>query len=80
VTKSPLEQLRMHYRGQFPPEDKLLSLIREGRRFSFPTTHTASDNEIENILQIHRQVTGWAVPSEKFAVWLLRRKNFKKEE
>jgi len=67
----PFEELS--FRGQLPPENKLRNLIEESERFPFdiPTTHTTSDNDIENILQIHRQITGWAVPSEKFLLAIL---------
>jgi|Deesub1362B_J571_1020462.scaffolds.fasta_scaffold00054_110 hypothetical protein len=71
----PFKELKRRFRGQLPPEKHIRRLIQEGERFPFdiPERNTR-DNDVEYILQIHRQTTGWAVPSEKFFQWLLSEK------
>lgn len=71
----PFNELKRRYRNQLPPEKELLNLIREGERNPFDfSTGCNCTNDLERILEIHRAITGWTLPSEKFAMWLLRRK------
>ena len=71
MSECPFEELRRRFRGQLPPEDKLCEFIESENEKFFNIPHTRSRNEIERILDIHRNVTGWVIPSERFLQVLL---------